>query len=81
MDDIFDAVYGEEGLEASVDLEAQTLILHTEDGDKTYSFDYDDSVKNKLLNGLDDIEESLQYLDDIKEFESSHKTWIHPQSA
>ena len=79
VDDIFDAVYGEEGLEASVDLEAQTLVLHTEGGEKTYSFDYDSSVKNKLLNGLDDIEESLQYLDDIKTFESGHATWMNPQ--
>jgi len=77
VDEIFDTVYAQEGLEASCDLENQTLTLHAQDGDKIYSFDYDDSVKNKLLKGLDDIEESLQYLDDIKNFEETHKTWMN----
>jgi 3-isopropylmalate/(R)-2-methylmalate dehydratase small subunit len=77
VEDIFQAVYAEEGLEATVDLEAQTLRVHASAGEKTYAFDYDSSVKHKLLNGLDDIEESLQYLGDIEQFEESHATWIH----
>jgi 3-isopropylmalate/(R)-2-methylmalate dehydratase small subunit len=81
VEEIFDRVYAEEGLEASVDLEAQTLTLHAAAGDKTYSFDYDSSVKNKLLNGLDDIEESLQYLEEIEAFESTHQTWMNPAAS
>ena len=77
VDDIFKTVYGEENLEASVDLEAQTLTLHAGEGDVVYVFDYDESVKNKLLKGLDDIEESLQYLEDIKAFEQTHATYMH----
>lgn len=77
VDDIFKVVYGEENLEASVDLAAQTLTLHAAEGDVVYNFDYDESVKNKLLKGLDDIEESLQYLEDIKTFEQTHATYIH----
>jgi len=78
---IFQAVYAEEGLEASLDLEVQTLTLHGKAGDTSYSFEYDPSVKNKLLLGLDDIEESLQYLEDITGFESSHDTYLNPVEA
>lgn len=81
VDEIFTTVYSEEGLEASVDLDAQTLTLHAAAGDKVYSFDYDSSVKNKLLKGLDDIEESLQYLSDIESFETTHATYLNPQTA
>ena len=81
VEEIFQAVYREEGLEASLDLDAQSLTLHKASGDVSYSFDYDASVKNKLLLGLDDIEESLQYLDDITGFESSHDTYIHQVEA
>jgi 3-isopropylmalate/(R)-2-methylmalate dehydratase small subunit len=77
VEEIFQAVYGEEGLQATVNLEAQTLVLHASAGEKIYAFDYDDSVKNKLLKGLDDIEESLQYLEDIEVFETRHATWLH----
>lgn len=79
VEEIFKAVYGNELLEASVDLAAQTLTLHKPDGDVVYSFDYDESVKNKLLKGLDDIEESLQYLDDIQAFETHHATYMHSE--
>ncbi len=76
VEEIFEAVFAEEGLEASVDLAAQTLILHKADGAVTYGFEYDPSVKNKLLNGLDDIEESLQHMEEIRRFEANHNTWI-----
>ncbi|MDF3128227.1 3-isopropylmalate dehydratase small subunit [Kiritimatiellaeota bacterium B1221] len=76
VETIFQAVYGEEGLEATVDLEKQQLTLHGET-EITFDFDYDPSVKNKLLKGLDDIEESLLYLEDIEKFEQTHATWIH----
>lgn len=76
VETIFQTVYAEEGLEVTVDLAHQRLTLHGE-SEVTFDFEYDDSVKNKLLKGLDDIEESLLFLDDIKEFEKSHATWIH----
>lgn len=76
VEEIFQAVFAEERLEATVNLADQQLILHKASGDAVYSFDYDASVKNKLINGLDDIEESLQYMDDIKRFEQKHDTWM-----
>lgn len=76
VEQIFQAIYAEEGLEATVDLPAQTLTLHRAAGKAVYRFDYDSSVKHKLVNGLDDIEESLQFMKDIESFESRHNTWI-----
>lgn len=76
VEEIFQAVFAEEGLEATVNLADQQLILHKASGDVVYSFEYDDSVKNKLINGLDDIEESLQYMEDIQAFEQKHDTWM-----
>lgn len=80
VEDIFRAVFAEEGLEATVDLPAQSLTLHTAAGDMMYGFDYDASVKNKLVHGLDDIEESLIYMDDIIAFEGHHETWMAAQA-
>jgi 3-isopropylmalate/(R)-2-methylmalate dehydratase small subunit len=77
VEEIFQAIRAQEGLESTVDLAGQKLILHTAGGNKTYAFDYDASVKHKLLLGLDDIEESLQFLGDIERFEVSHDTQIH----
>jgi 3-isopropylmalate/(R)-2-methylmalate dehydratase small subunit len=73
---IFQAIYAEEGLDATVDLPKQTLTLHRANGNVVFPFDYDESVKHKLVNGLDDIEESLMYMADIERFETTHETWI-----
>lgn len=75
VEEIMSAVFGTEGLEASVDLEAQTVTVHGET-DKVYNFDYDQAVKEKILKGLDDIEETLAYLDDIKAFEETHNVQL-----
>jgi len=77
VEEIFQLLYAEEGLEASVDLDAQKLTLHAAAGDTSYAFDYDDSVKNKLLKGLDDIKESLESLSDIEAFEQKHDTYLN----
>lgn len=81
VEELFQQVFAQEGIEATVDLEAQTLTLHAAAGDKVYSFDYDASVKHKLINGLDDIEESMQFLDDIIAFERGHETWMVSSAA
>lgn len=70
---LFDAVAAEEGLTATVDLEAQTLTLHAEGDAETMRFDVDPAVKNILLNGLDDITTTLQSEADITAFEAVHK--------
>ncbi|MCM3073501.1 MULTISPECIES: 3-isopropylmalate dehydratase small subunit [Staphylococcus] len=39
--------------------------------DKTFTFDIDETWKNKLVKGLDDVAVTLQYEDEIKSYERS----------
>ena len=63
---------GSKALEMTVDLETQKIVLHTSSGDKTFSFEYDPAVKERLLKGLDDIGITLQHVDALKTFEAKH---------
>ncbi len=60
VQDLFDA---ESNL--SIDLENQTIKFD----DKTINFEIDDFRKKTLLEGLDDITQTLQYKDKITEYE------------
>ena len=71
VDTIFDQVAGHEGLEATVDLEAQRLTLHSDDNIEI-DFDIDAIKKDHLLRGLDDIALTLERVADIDAFEASH---------
>jgi 3-isopropylmalate/(R)-2-methylmalate dehydratase small subunit len=62
------------GLEASVDLAAQTVTVHSPEP-VVFAFEMDAGAKNQLLQGLDDIDLTLKYVDDIKRFEKQHETW------
>jgi 3-isopropylmalate/(R)-2-methylmalate dehydratase small subunit len=75
VDRIFNAVAAHEGLEASVDLEAQTVVLHTSP-EETFRFEVDATVKKNLLSGLDDIALTLEHADAIDSFERSHDTQL-----
>lgn len=70
VDEIFQALAAAPGLTATVNLEEQRLTLHAPDGDKVFAFDADPVVKEKLLKGLDDIAQTLQYEADIAAFET-----------
>lgn len=70
VDAIFEMASSDEPLEATVSLEDQKVIF----GDKEFVFEVDPSVKEKLLQGLDDIAESLLYEADITHFEIDHST-------
>ncbi len=75
VDEIFFQVSRREGLAAAVDLAAQTLtILNTPS--VTYAFEMEESAKEQLLKGLDDIALSLQYEEEITTFETNHETWL-----
>ena len=54
--------------ELSIDLENQTIKFDK----KTITFDIDQFRKNTLLQGLDDIEHTLQYQDKIREYEQNN---------
>lgn len=51
--------------EITVDLPKQTVFTN----DKTFSFSIDETWKNKLVNGLDDIAITLQYEELIEKYE------------
>ena len=64
--------------EATVDLEAQTIAA---DGGSAISFDFDPFRRHKLLNGLDDIAQTMTHKDDIAAWQKSDQsarpwTWL-----
>ena len=75
VDRIFRAVAEQEGLEISVDLDAQTVILHTP-SEETFGFEVDATVKENLLRGLDDIALTLEHEAAITSFEAGHPTYL-----
>jgi 3-isopropylmalate/(R)-2-methylmalate dehydratase small subunit len=48
------------------------VLVHAAAGDKVYPFTADPVLRNKLLNGLDDIAQTLQYEADIAAYEARH---------
>lgn len=72
VDAIFQTLEKEPGVKATVDLENQNVTVHSASGDQVFEFEADPVLKNKLLNGLDDIGLTLQYADDIAAYEARH---------
>ena len=64
----FKKALSEMGLNLTIDLEKQLII----DDDDEYDFKVDEFKKNCLLKGLDDIGLTLEYGDDIKDFEKHY---------
>ena len=75
VDRIFSAVNEHDSLEASVDLDTQTITLHSPD-EVVIGFEIDPVRKNYLLRGLDDLALTLEHADDIAQFENRHDTQI-----
>ena len=71
IDEIFDAVNRVPGLEGTIDLAQQQVVLHVEE-DKVYQFDIDEAVKQYLLRGLDEIGLTLEREQTIEDFETRH---------
>ncbi len=63
MDELFDF-----NGEITIDLESQSIHANN----KSYTFEVDIERKRRLMNGLDDIGLTLQYSDDIKDFEKNY---------
>lgn len=67
VEELFVAMYANEGFTLAVDLAAQTVLTPA---DETIAFEVDSFRKHCLLNGLDDIALTLQDADDIRVFEA-----------
>ena len=65
--------------EATIDLRSQTVKLHLpHQSDVEYGFEVPDSQRQRLLQGLDAIAETLLYDDDIRRHEHQAAAWIVP---
>lgn len=71
VEEIFQMVSRYKGLEATLDLEHQRVTLHLPE-EISFRFDIDASIKEHLVCGLDEIQQTLQYEDAIKTFEARH---------
>lgn len=73
VDEIFQLLAAEPGVTGTVDLENQTVLIHSASGEKAYAFEIAVDLKTKLLEGLDDIALTLQYEEDIAAYEAAHR--------
>ncbi|MBU9888441.1 MAG: 3-isopropylmalate dehydratase small subunit [Candidatus Omnitrophica bacterium] len=74
---IFRSIEAQPGVEATLDLKAQTLTLHRSP-EAVYRFEIDPHVKERFLLGLDDIGITLQEEAAITAFEKKHQTQCFP---
>ena len=70
VEQLFQEVAAAPGYKLAVDLVAQTV---TTPGGVVFTFEFKTDLKERLLHGLDDIDLSLQYADDIKAYEVRRK--------
>ncbi len=70
VDALFNACAETEGYRLTVDLSKQQVVTAT---GEAFAFDVDGFRKHCLLNGLDDIGLTMQYVDDIKAYESKRR--------
>lgn len=77
VDKIFEYVDRFPGLEATVDLAEQRVVLHLGE-EEAFHFEVEPAVKDTLLRGLDEISMTLEFQSEIDAFEQSHETWLNP---
>jgi 3-isopropylmalate/(R)-2-methylmalate dehydratase small subunit len=69
------------GLEATIDLESLTLTIHQHDGDVSLPIEVPEGQRERLLQGLDAIAETLMHDAEISRHESSRSAWLIPATA
>ena len=71
VNQIFELVRAHSGLQATADLAEQQVTFRGVTP-KTFSFDIEAGAKKQMLEGLENIEQTLQYESDITRFEKNH---------
>jgi len=71
VDIIFEHVLANEGLQATVDLVEQKVVIHTPTPIE-FKFTIEKADKEQLINGHDEIDLTLKYESDITRFEATH---------
>ena len=69
---LWEAVEADPSTEVTVDLSTRTVSWGTE----SVPFDIDDYTRWRLMEGLDDVDLTLQRADAIADFESRRPTWL-----
>ena len=67
IDQLFSEVENNEGYALNVDLDRQTV---TTPGGEVFNFDFNEGLRQRLLQGLDEIGITLGFADDIKAYEA-----------
>lgn len=81
IDRLFRETEAEVGYQLTVDLAAQSVT--TPSGD-TFAFDFNPGLKERLLEGLDDIAVSLRSASDIRAYEARRRAeapWLFPNAG
>ena len=81
VDQLFREVAETPGYRLEVDLKAQTV---TTPANRSFHFDIEPSLKQRLLEGLDNIAVTLQYADEIRAYEEKRAKsapWLFPEKA
>ena len=78
VDEIFGFVEMHSGLKATIDLVQQQIVLQT-DPEQNFKFAIEPGTKERLLKGMDDIAQTLQYETDIARFEENHDSLIEKE--
>jgi 3-isopropylmalate/(R)-2-methylmalate dehydratase small subunit len=68
VDEIFRLVDANPGITATVDLQAQQIVLNSSQP-RTFDFEVNEGTKKQLLEGKDDIDLTLKYEKEIRAFE------------
>ncbi|ENM5912657.1 3-isopropylmalate dehydratase small subunit [Vibrio mimicus] len=72
VDELFTYVHNTEGATTTVDLESLSVVANG----KTYHFEIDDFRRHCLLNGLDNIDLTLQHESKIAEYEAKIPSFL-----
>lgn len=76
VNEIFEQCRRFKGLEATIDLPAQKVIVHAPT-ELCFAFAIAPDVKERLIRGLDDIALTLQFEAEIRRFESAHDVQMY----
>jgi 3-isopropylmalate/(R)-2-methylmalate dehydratase small subunit len=70
------------GVEATVDLKAQSIVVHAKGAaEPRVAFEIPETQRQRLLQGLDAISETLQFEPDIRRYEQAAPAWLNAAPA
>jgi 3-isopropylmalate/(R)-2-methylmalate dehydratase small subunit len=80
-DAVAEAARAAGGVEVTIDLQALMLTIHAPGGDRSIPIEVPEGQRQRLLQGLDAIAETLFHDAEIARHEASRPVWLTPASA